>query len=212
MLAIDVSHMSVVCGVLCRVTYAHALLSVVLNGGHDARHSPVQVPGMLKMRSRLRARGRGAQWREMNGLGALWVPQGEDYRVVYMNEMGQETTLHQHGLTPPLGQDGVPWLAQMPLPPRRSAMTHFSLARHNQGTYFAHSHFHLQHALGLSLPLIVEGPPPTGCDAQWRQAPVARHTVHAASSACAVDVATCTRGGCGVCCSDCRHAVHHGLR
>jgi len=114
--------------------------------------------------------GAGPHWRVMDGVGSLFFPREaagtpqfpRQFRVVYENNLPNETSIHQHGLTPPNNLDGVPYLSQVPIFPGRSHLYVFELSRQNGGTYFIHSHYGWDHARGLAAPLIVDAPMPAG--------------------------------------------------
>eukprot|EP00735_Rhodelphis_limneticus_P002218 TRINITY_DN13018_c0_g1::TRINITY_DN13018_c0_g1_i1::g.11122::m.11122 TRINITY_DN13018_c0_g1::TRINITY_DN13018_c0_g1_i1::g.11122 ORF type:complete len:611 (-),score=140.70,sp/I6WZK7/MMCO_MYCTU/26.58/1e-26,Cu-oxidase_2/PF07731.9/69,Cu-oxidase_2/PF07731.9/0.22,Cu-oxidase_2/PF07731.9/2.5e-24,Cu-oxidase_3/PF07732.10/1.4e-14,Cu-oxidase_3/PF07732.10/6.9e+02,Cu-oxidase_3/PF07732.10/8.7e-05,Cu-oxidase/PF00394.17/6.3e-10,Cu-oxidase/PF00394.17/0.00024 TRINITY_DN13018_c0_g1_i1:32-1825(-) len=107
--------------------------------------------------------GEGPQWREIDGKAGVWIPKDHKFfRVTYVNNLDEVTSIHQHGLTPPLALDGVAYVSQPPIPSGRAQTVAFELIRpHNTGTYFMHSHVGFQHDLGLSTFLVVEGDMPT---------------------------------------------------
>ena len=108
--------------------------------------------------------GWGPQYAEIDGLHVVLVNSKDEisaqYNVVYCNNLTVPVSMHQHGLTPPNNQDGVPMLSQPPIQPGRCDRVHFDILPKNFGTHFIHSHYSWQHERGLSLPLIVRGPPP----------------------------------------------------
>jgi FtsP/CotA-like multicopper oxidase with cupredoxin domain len=107
--------------------------------------------------------GTGSQYKTVSGVGCIWLtPEDTEYRFLYRNQMDVETTIHQHGQTPPHNLDGVPYLSQVPILPHRSTVYNFQIHPENRGTYFVHSHYGFQHGAGLAAPLIVQGPFPTG--------------------------------------------------
>lgn len=68
-----------------------------------------------------------------------------------MQSLGAST-----GLLPPVGEDGVPFIAAPPILPRGTVHVQYNFVpKINPGTYFAHSHFAFQHPRGLVFPVIV---------------------------------------------------------
>ena len=47
---------------------------------------------------------------------------GEEFKVEYINELPEPTLIHAHGLTPPHGLDGVPFVDAPPIEPGRAAV------------------------------------------------------------------------------------------
>eukprot|EP00736_Rhodelphis_marinus_P008274 Rmarinus@m.8861 len=113
---------------------------------------------------RLGIRGEGPQYREVSGIGSVWLSKDDsEFRVNYVNNLDEVTTIHQHGLTPPTNLDGVPFLSQLPIYPGRQHLYVFDILRpQNEGTYFLHSHYGFHQDAGLSIPAIVEGDSPEG--------------------------------------------------
>lgn len=93
---------------------------------------------------------------QADGTHGLVVEAGQRFHVRLSNEIGAETLIHWHGLTPPSGQDGVPGLSQPALAAGVSHEYDFLLAR--PGTNWMHSHVGLQEQLLLAAPLIVRDP------------------------------------------------------
>lgn len=80
----------------------------------------------------LREGENGERWR-MNGEGPAWVEfqggvhglrfvVGENFEVEYVNRLQEPTIIHAHGLTPPQGLDGVPYVDAPPIEPGRSVV------------------------------------------------------------------------------------------
>jgi len=95
--------------------------------------------------------------------------QGDRLRVAVENRLGQETTVHWHGLRVPNAMDGVPHLTQRPIAPGETFHYEFDLP--DAGTYWYHPHQRgfEQVARGLYGPLIVEErePPLVDRDLTW---------------------------------------------
>jgi FtsP/CotA-like multicopper oxidase with cupredoxin domain len=112
---------------------------------------------------RYHVEGIGPQWQNVTGMGSVVVKESDpEYRVIYDNQLPVETTMHQHGQTPPVNLDGVPYLSQVPILPGRAAITAFNVYPQNRGSYFIHSHYGYIHAKGLTAPMIMQGPWPAG--------------------------------------------------
>jgi FtsP/CotA-like multicopper oxidase with cupredoxin domain len=77
----------------------------------------------------------------------------ERFRARVINELGEETLVHWHGLRPPADQDGVPMLSQAPLKP--GEIYDYDFANNRSGTHWMHSHLGLQEQKLLAAPLIV---------------------------------------------------------
>jgi FtsP/CotA-like multicopper oxidase with cupredoxin domain len=118
---------------------------------------------------RLVVGGTGPMWTDFRG-GArgLLVNSSTGFRCVYTNlidpkgEPGRPdlalSIMHQHGLTPPMSLDGMPFVSSPPFAFREtSGLVDFALHKHNQGSYFAHAHYGFQHLMGLSVPIVVDG-------------------------------------------------------
>jgi len=127
--------------------------------------STVTVNGTVYKRFGLS--GKGPKWFTQNGISGLRfdTTNGDDFDVMYVNQINEDTVIHQHGLTPPFHLDGVPYMSTKPLAPNETLHSKFSLEnkeRSNVGTYFMHSHYGFQHEMGVGAPLIVDGPMPEG--------------------------------------------------
>jgi FtsP/CotA-like multicopper oxidase with cupredoxin domain len=83
------------------------------------------------------------------------VRQGERLRISVENRLGEETTVHWHGLRVPNAMDGVPHLTQRPIAPGEAFV--YELDVPDAGTYWYHPHQRSfeQVGRGLSGPLIV---------------------------------------------------------
>ena len=92
--------------------------------------SPITAPELTKIY--LRRDGPGGRWM-MEGEGPAWVEfsggvaglrleVGGEFAVQYVNELDEPTIIHAHGLTPPQGMDGVPFVDAPPIEPGRTAV------------------------------------------------------------------------------------------
>jgi len=117
--------------------------------------------------NRFGLRGDGPAWFTQDGVSGLRFNANDGFDVTYINELDEDTVIHQHGLTPPHALDGVPFMSTKPLLPNGTLHSKFPLQsptheRSNVGTYFIHSHYGFQHEMGVGSPLIIDGPMPEG--------------------------------------------------
>lgn len=75
------------------------------------------------------------------------VVEGDRVRIIFTNNLPENTTVHWHGLEIPIEMDGVPFISQPPVPPGGSFTYEFTL--HQHGTFFYHSHGAMQEMLGM---------------------------------------------------------------
>lgn len=75
------------------------------------------------------------------------VNEGDRVRIIVENHLPEYFAPHWHGLEVPMGQDGVPGLSQMPIPPHGSHTYEFTLKQN--GTFFYHSHMPMQEMMGM---------------------------------------------------------------
>lgn len=75
------------------------------------------------------------------------VNEGDRVRVVFHNELPEDTTVHWHGLEIPINMDGMPYISQPPVKPKETFVYEFTL--HQNGTFFYHSHGAMQEMLGM---------------------------------------------------------------
>jgi FtsP/CotA-like multicopper oxidase with cupredoxin domain len=94
----------------------------------------------------------------------LRVRQGEPVRVTVVNKLGEDTTVHWHGVRAPNAMDGVPGLTQKPIRPGDSFVYEFTPP--DAGTFWYHPHADTLQQLGRGLAgaLIVEEPEPVAVD------------------------------------------------
>lgn len=90
--------------------------------------------------------------------------QGGRLRVVAVNRLAQETTVHWHGIRLPNAMDGVPGLTQAPIPPGGQFTYEFDLP--DAGTFWYHPHASSAEQIerGLAGALIVEDRQPIQVD------------------------------------------------
>jgi FtsP/CotA-like multicopper oxidase with cupredoxin domain len=83
------------------------------------------------------------------------VKEGSMLRVEVRNALKDEpTAIHWHGLLVPAGMDGVPDVANYPIPQGRTYVYEYPIRQ--SGTYWYHSHWGLQEQIGLAGPFIIE--------------------------------------------------------
>jgi FtsP/CotA-like multicopper oxidase with cupredoxin domain len=92
------------------------------------------------------------------------VRQGDRLRVEFENQLGEQTTVHWHGVRLPNAMDGVPHLTQTPVSPGGSFIYEFTAI--DAGTFWYHPHQRGFEQVGRGLygPLIVEEPNPVRVD------------------------------------------------
>jgi FtsP/CotA-like multicopper oxidase with cupredoxin domain len=84
------------------------------------------------------------------------VTEGDRVRINVKNNLPESTTVHWHGLILPNTMDGPAEITQAPIEPGQSYTYEFTTQQ--QGTYFYHTHDHVdrQQALGLYGALIID--------------------------------------------------------
>jgi CopA family copper-resistance protein len=85
--------------------------------------------------------------------------EGQNVRLVVNNTLGEDTSIHWHGLIVPMQMDGVPGISFPGIKARSTFTYEFPLKQ--SGTYWYHSHSGLQEQLGHYGPLIID---PAGAD------------------------------------------------
>ena len=148
---------------------AGAGLVVVAAGGLPAARAAQEFRiAVAPARRSLAGRGRPAtEVLAYNGAvpgPVLLVRQGEPVRIVVDNKLGQDTTVHWHGIRLPIGMDGVPGLSQPPIRPGETFVYEFTPP--DAGTFWYHPHANSLEQLGRGLagPLIVEEREPIAVD------------------------------------------------
>jgi len=79
----------------------------------------------------------------------LRVRQGDPLRLVVNNKLGEDTTVHWHGIRSPNAMDGVPGLTQPPIRPGESFTYEFTPP--DAGTFWYHPHADTLQQLGRGL-------------------------------------------------------------
>ncbi len=83
----------------------------------------------------------------------LEMNQGERVRIVFRNDLPEETTLHPHGLELPVNMDGIPAVTQDYVQPGGTFVYEFDV--HQEGSFFLHPHVAMQEAIGMVVPFII---------------------------------------------------------
>ncbi len=76
----------------------------------------------------------------------MQVNEGDRVRVVFDNQLPEQTSIHWHGFEDSIDDDGEPGV-QAPVKPGGRFIYEFTI--HQQGTYFYHSHMGLQQMTGM---------------------------------------------------------------
>ena len=77
------------------------------------------------------------------------VTEGDRIRMVVTNHLPESSTLHWHGLIVPNAMDGAAEITQDPIEPGQTFTYEFTTQQY--GTYFYHSHDHIDRQQGLGL-------------------------------------------------------------
>ena len=85
--------------------------------------------------------------------------EGQNVKLVVRNTLDEDTSVHWHGMLLPFHMDGVPGVSYPGIGPGESFTYEFPMKQH--GTYWYHSHSHMQEAMGMYGALIVD---PAGKD------------------------------------------------
>jgi CopA family copper-resistance protein len=90
--------------------------------------------------------------------------EGQQVKLVVRNTLDEDTSVHWHGMLLPFHMDGVPGISFPGIGPGESFTYEFQMRQH--GTYWYHSHSHMQEAMGMYGALIVDpaGPDPITYD------------------------------------------------
>lgn len=91
---------------------------------------------------------------------------GESFVCEFDNALGEDSTVHWHGLRVPNVMDGVPWVTQLPVP--NGKRHRYEFVTEDAGTYWYHPHCNTleQMARGLTGVFIVEEREPPPVDAE----------------------------------------------
>ncbi|HEY9760595.1 MAG TPA: multicopper oxidase domain-containing protein [Oculatellaceae cyanobacterium] len=75
------------------------------------------------------------------------VNEGDRVRIIFKNNLPEDTTVHWHGLEIPIEMDGMPFISQPMVKPGETFTYEFTL--HQNGTFFYHSHGAMQELMGM---------------------------------------------------------------
>lgn len=87
------------------------------------------------------------------------LKQGQNARLIVVNDLDVDSSIHWHGLLLPFQMDGVPGVSFPGIKPRSSFVYEFPVIQ--SGTYWYHSHSGLQEQLGHYGPIVID---PEGTD------------------------------------------------
>jgi FtsP/CotA-like multicopper oxidase with cupredoxin domain len=93
---------------------------------------------------------------QSDGVLGFSPEKSDGLHVELVNQLPVPTSIHWHGLILPDSMDGVPFVAQEPIPPGGTYKYDFPLKQ--SGTYWMHSHYGLQEQQLTSAPLIIRTP------------------------------------------------------
>jgi manganese oxidase len=97
------------------------------------------------------------------------VNEGDHVRIIFHNNLPEETTVHWHGLEIPIAMDGMPFISQPPVKP--GGMFTYEFKLHQNGTFFYHSHGAMQEMMGAIGMFIIhpkkQHNPPVNKDFAW---------------------------------------------
>jgi CopA family copper-resistance protein len=80
--------------------------------------------------------------------------EGQNVRIFVDNRLGEDTSIHWHGLLVPFQMDGVPGVSFPGIPARSTFAYEFPIRQ--SGTYWYHSHSGLQEQVGHYGPMIID--------------------------------------------------------
>jgi manganese oxidase len=75
------------------------------------------------------------------------VNEGDRVRIMFHNNLPEDTTVHWHGLEVPIAMDGTPYISQPMVKPGGMFTYEFTLRQN--GTFFYHSHGAMQEMMGM---------------------------------------------------------------
>ncbi len=86
--------------------------------------------------------------------------EGEEVTLNVTNKLGEDASIHWHGIILPQEMDGVPGLSFDGIKPSQTFTYRFKVKQ--SGTYWYHSHSGLQEQLGVFAPIIIDPAQPDG--------------------------------------------------
>ena len=91
--------------------------------------------------------------RQLNGQRGYTTSQAKGVNLELVNRLPVPSSVHWHGLILPNAMDGVPFVTQPPIPPGQSQRIQYPLVQN--GTFWMHSHYGLQHPGYVSEPFVI---------------------------------------------------------
>jgi CopA family copper-resistance protein len=82
------------------------------------------------------------------------LKEGQDVRISVANGLGEDSSIHWHGLIVPFQYDGVPGISFPGIRPGEVFDYRFPVKQ--AGTYWYHSHSNMQEAMGLFGPIVID--------------------------------------------------------
>ncbi len=79
----------------------------------------------------------------------LEAVEGDRVRIYVTNHLGEQTSVHWHGLLLPSGMDGISGLSQPPIKPGETFVYEFTLKQHGTHMYHPHADEMVQMAVGM---------------------------------------------------------------
>jgi CopA family copper-resistance protein len=140
-------------------------------GLFQRQYAPTTVEVDLAVGSAgLNINGRNAVAQTVNGSipgPLLRFREGDTAVIRVRNDLGEDTSIHWHGILLPPGMDGVPGVSFDGIPPDTTFRYEYEIRQ--SGTYWYHSHSGFQEQLGVYGPLILDpaGPDPIESDREF---------------------------------------------
>ena len=128
----------------------------------DVRRSPLLRGRRVRYdltiaRQAVNITGKAAEGMSINGASpgpTLRFREGDLARIRVHNRMDEDTSIHWHGILVPPRMDGVPYLSFPPIRPGEAFTYEFPIRQ--SGTYWYHSHTHLQEQSGVYGSIVIE--------------------------------------------------------
>jgi len=139
-----------------RTAAAATLILVILSVSQQVQGATVEYELTLT-RQAINVTGKPAEGMTINGGipgPTLRFREGDLARIRVHNRMEDDTSIHWHGILVPPGMDGVPYLSFPPIRPGQTFTYEFPIRQ--SGTYWYHSHTHLQEQSGVYGSIVIE--------------------------------------------------------
>jgi hypothetical protein len=141
---------------LAKVTAVAALVFLMLSAPPLLQGAAVEYD-LTIARQAIKVAGKPAKGMTINGGipgPTLRFREGDLARIRVHNRMDDDTSIHWHGILVPPGMDGVPYLSFPPIRPGETFTYEFSIRQ--SGTYWYHSHTHLQEQSGVYGSIVIK--------------------------------------------------------